>query len=81
MMATFKAAFQSKKSEITPGDNKRPASQDDNNTNGNSQSDEKRPDVRSTPGKKLFTDEMDLEDSALSQQKLIDDTTPTPMKE
>jgi hypothetical protein len=81
MMATLKAAFQSKKSEITPGDNKGPASQDDNNTNGNSKSDEKRRDVRSTPGKKLFTDEMDLEHSALSQQKLIDDATTTPMKE
>jgi hypothetical protein len=29
----------------------------------------------------LFTDEMDLEHSALSQQKLIDDATTTPMKE
>jgi hypothetical protein len=75
MMNTFKAFFS--QSLSSPGENKRPAT--DADTDNNSQSD-KRQNVRSTPGKKLFTAYMDLEDSALSQQELIDDATPPPMK-
>ena len=71
MMATFKAAFSSK-------ENKRSADTVEENT---SQSDEKRQDVRSTPGKKLFTDNMDLEDPALPQQKLYDNAPQSPTKE
>ena len=68
MMNTFKAVFP--QSPTPPCENKRPAT--DTDTNDNSQSD-KRQNVRSTPGKKLFTEYMDLEDPALSQQELMDD--------
>jgi hypothetical protein len=77
MMVTFKAAFSTKIENLT-FDNKRSApTDDDTNNDDNSQSDEKRRDVRSTPGKKLFHDKMDLEDPALSQQKLNDAPSPT----
>ena len=75
MMNTFKAVFP--QTSPLPGENKRPAT--DPETNDNSQSD-KRQNVRSTPGKKLFTDYMDHEDPALSQQKLMDDAPNSPMK-
>jgi hypothetical protein len=64
MMNTFKTVFPH---SLTPsGENKRPAT--DTDTNDNSQSD-KRQNVRSTPGKKFFTEYMDLEDPALSHPK------------
>ncbi len=75
MMNTFKAVFP--QTTPTPGEHKRPAT--DNDTDDNSQSD-KRQNVRSTPGKKLFTDYMDHEDPALSQQELMDDAPSTPEK-
>jgi hypothetical protein len=78
MMATFQAAGLSRAS---PAENKRThAEQQDIDNESNSQSDEKRQDVRSTPGKQLFHDEMDLEDPALSQQKL-NDAPSTPKKQ
>ena len=49
---------------------------DKNNSHG-----EKRQDVRSTPGKKLFYDEMDLRDSDQYQSAMEqDDTPPLPIK-
>jgi hypothetical protein len=75
MMNTFKAVFS--QSTSTPGKHKRPAT--DNDTDDNSQSD-KRQNVRSTPGKKLFTDYMDHKDPASSQQELMDNAPTTPEK-
>jgi hypothetical protein len=75
MMITFKAVFS--QSTSTPGEHKRPAT--DNDTDDNSQSD-KRQNVRSTPGKKLFTDYMDHKDPASSQQELMDNAPTTPEK-
>jgi hypothetical protein len=75
MMNTFKAVFS--QSTLTSGEHKRPAT--DANTDNNSQSD-KRQNVRSTPGKKLFTDYMDHEDPVLSQQQLMDNAPTNPEK-
>jgi hypothetical protein len=76
LMNTFKAVFP--QSTPTPaGEHKRPAT--DTEIDDNSQSD-KRQNVRSTPGKKLFTAYMDHEDPALSQQELMDDAPTTPEK-
>lgn len=75
MMNTFTAAFS--QSTLMSSEHKRPAT--DANTDDNSQSD-KRQDVRSTPGKKLFTDYMDHEDPVLSQQKLMDNALTNPEK-
>ncbi|KAI2496023.1 hypothetical protein MHU86_18496 [Fragilaria crotonensis] len=72
MMENFKAVFGSQ-------DHKRPA--DAIVEENNSQSDEKRQDVRSTPGKKLFPDNTDMEYPALPQQKLYDNAQKSPMKE
>jgi hypothetical protein len=74
MMLTLQAALN------TRPDNKRPAATD---TIDNSQSDEKRKNVNSTPGKKLFPDTTDLaNDPALAhQQKLYENAPPSPMKE
>ena len=72
MMATLKAA-------LTTNGNKRPA---DTGKADNSQSDEKRVNVNSTPGKKLYPDTMDLiEDPALDLQKHLYGNAPSsPMK-
>jgi hypothetical protein len=78
MMATFLAGGLT---DSALAENKR--SHDDSyekKHESSSQSDEKRRDVRSTPGKKLFTDNMDLEDPALSAQK-PDDAPNTPTKQ
>jgi hypothetical protein len=76
LMNTFKAVFP--QSTPTPaGEHKRPATNTE--IDDNSQSD-KRQNVRSTPGKKLFTAYMDHEDPALSQQELMDDAPTTPEK-
>jgi hypothetical protein len=71
MMENFRAVFGSQ-------ENKRSADIEEEN---DSQSDEKRQDVRSTPGKKLFTDNKDMEYPASPQQKLHDDAPQSPMKE
>jgi hypothetical protein len=69
MMETFQAAVLFNTMPQS-NDNKRTHNDYRNDDSDNSQSGEKRQDVRSTPGKKLFTDEMDLEDPATLQQKL-----------
>jgi hypothetical protein len=73
MMATLKAA-------LTTNDNKRPA---DTGKTDNSPSDEKRVNVNSTPGKKLFPDTMHpIADPALDlQQHLYGNAPSSPMKE
>ncbi len=75
MMNSLKAAFP--QSPPPPSENKRPANESD--IDDNLQSD-KRQNVRSTPGKKLFTDYMDHNDLALSQQELMDDAPDSPKK-
>ena len=74
MMNTLQTALNTKP------DNKRSA---DSDTIDDSQSEEKRKNVNSTPGKQLFPDTKDLnEDPALAlQQKLYENAPPSPMKE
>lgn len=75
MIISFQAAFPTLAASIH-GENKRSA---DTDTDDNSQS-EKRHDVRLSPGKRLFPDKMDLDDSTSSQQLLKNDEAQPPMK-
>jgi hypothetical protein len=75
MVISFQAAFPSMSVSLH-GENKRSA---DNDTNNSPQSD-KRHDVRLSPGKRLFPNKMDLDDSVSSQQMLKNDATPPIMK-
>ena len=74
MLTAFQHAFPSSQSPLS--ENKRSA---DNTSNNNLQS-KKRQDVRASSGKKLFPDEMDLEDPSSSQQKLTTDEPEKSMK-
>ena len=65
MLRSFKSVL---RPQTPPSELKRGAV--DNDEEDNSQQSEKRRDVRSTPGRKLFNDKMDLDDSPTSQQKL-----------
>jgi hypothetical protein len=76
LMNSFKAAFPHPRTPPT-SENKRAA--DTHGNDDNSQS-EKRQDVRSTPGKKLFHDKMDLDDPTPPQQKLTDGGNSEPLK-
>ena len=74
MMNTLQKALNAKP------ENTRPA---DTDTIDDSQTEEKRKNVNSTPGKQLFPDTKDsTEDPALAlQQKLYENAPPSPMKE